>query len=31
MHAMNIEMKSCIEACLRCYQACLGQRDDALP
>lgn len=24
MHAMNTEMKSCIEACLRCYQACLG-------
>ena len=24
MHKMNADMKACIEACLRCYQACLG-------
>jgi hypothetical protein len=24
MHQMSAEMKACIEACLRCYQVCLG-------
>lgn len=28
MHHQSAEMKNCIEACLACYQACLGTASD---
>ena len=24
MHKMNVEMQRCVDACLKCYQTCLG-------